>query len=50
MGKERRELEQIVSTLGSVGSGLRDSSELFEMAREENATTLLLSVDTDSKS
>ncbi|WP_137718393.1 peptide chain release factor 2 [Methylobacillus flagellatus] len=47
LGKEKRELELIVGTLIEVDSGLRDSRELFEMAREENDDDTLLSVDSD---
>jgi peptide chain release factor 2 len=49
LGKEKRELEFIVGTLTEVGSGLRDSRELFEMAREENDDATLLGIDADSK-
>ena len=35
LGKERRELESVVSTLVNIGAGVRDASELFEMAFKE---------------
>ncbi|HSG93569.1 MAG TPA: peptide chain release factor 2, partial [Methylotenera sp.] len=49
LGKEKRELEQIVNTLIGVQSGLKDAQELFEMAREENDDDTLLSVAADSQ-
>lgn len=35
LGKEKRSLETIVHTLSSLDSGIQDSLELFEMAKEE---------------
>jgi peptide chain release factor 2 len=49
LGKEKRALELVVNSLQSVESGLNDSCELFEMAREENDDDTLLSVDADSQ-
>jgi peptide chain release factor 2 len=49
LGKEKRELEQVVSTLTSVEQGINDSRDLFEMARAENDNETLLSIDADSK-
>lgn len=48
LGKEKRELELVVSTLIKVESGLHDAQELFEMAREENDDDTLGSVAADS--
>jgi peptide chain release factor 2 len=48
LGKERRELESLVKNLVDIDQGLRDASELFEMAREENDDETLLSVESDS--
>jgi peptide chain release factor 2 len=48
LGKERRELESLVKNLVDIDQGLRDASELFEMAREENDDATLLSVESDS--
>ena len=48
LGKEKRELELVVSTLNSVEQSIQDSRDLFEMAREENDDDTLLSVDADS--
>ncbi|MFJ5445729.1 peptide chain release factor 2 [Methylobacillus methanolivorans] len=49
LGKERRELEFVVKSLTDVDSGVRDSRELFEMAREENDDSTLLSIDSDTQ-
>lgn len=48
LGKEKRELELVVSTLNGVEQSIQDSRDLFEMAREENDDDTLLSVDADS--
>jgi len=49
LGKEKRELEQVVHNLQMLGSGIKDSQELFGMAREENDDDTLLSIDGDSQ-
>jgi peptide chain release factor 2 len=49
LGKERRELEFIVKSLTDVDNGLKDSRELFEMARAENDDDTLYSINADSK-
>lgn len=49
LGKEKRSLELIVHNLQNLEAGLKDSQELFEMAREENDDDTLLSVDADSQ-
>ena len=49
LGKEKRELEFIVSALIEVENGLRDGRELFEMAREENDDATLLGISADSE-
>lgn len=49
LGKERRELEFIVKSLVEVDNGVRDSRELFEMAREENDDDTLQSIDSDTQ-
>lgn len=49
LGKEKRELSLIVDALTSLESGLKDSQELFDMAREENDDDTLLSVASDSE-
>ncbi len=48
LGKEKRSLELIVHNLQSLETNLKDSQELFEMAREENDDDTLLSVDADT--
>lgn len=49
LGKEKRSLELIVHNLQNLEAGLKDSQELFEMAREENDDDTLLSVDADTQ-
>jgi peptide chain release factor 2 len=49
LGKEKRELELIVTTLESLDQSIADSRELFEMAREEGDEGTLLSIANDSK-
>ncbi|MFL9710769.1 peptide chain release factor 2 [Methylobacillus sp. Pita1] len=49
LGKERRELEFVVKSLTDVDNGVRDSRELFEMAREENDDDTLRSIDADTQ-
>ncbi len=48
LGKEKRELSLVVESLTNLEAGLKDSQELFEMAREENDDATLLSISTDS--
>ncbi len=48
LGKEKRSLESVVNTLQSLENGLKDSQELFEMAKEEDDDDTLLSVESDS--
>ncbi|MGY1488461.1 peptide chain release factor 2 [Methylobacillus pratensis] len=49
LGKERRELEFVVNSITEVDNGVRDSRELFEMAREENDDDTLISIDADTQ-
>ena len=49
LGKEKRELDNVVSTLERVQQSLNDSAELFAMAREENDDDTLLSIDADTR-
>lgn len=49
LGKEKRSLELIVHSLQNLESSIKDSQELFEMAREEGDDETLLSVDADTK-
>jgi len=47
LGRERKSLEDVVLVLDRVSSGLKDASELFEMAREENDDETLAAVQAD---
>ncbi|HUQ73755.1 MAG TPA: peptide chain release factor 2 [Burkholderiales bacterium] len=47
LGKEKKTLEGIVGTLGRVGTGLADASELFQLARAENDEATVLGVAGD---
>jgi peptide chain release factor 2 len=49
LGKEKRTLELVVHNLQNLESSIKDSQELFEMAREEADDDKLLSVDADTK-
>ena len=49
LGKEKRSLELVVHNLQNLENGLKDSQELFEMAREEADDDTLLSIDTDTQ-
>ena len=48
LGKEKRSLELVVHNLQNLEAGIKDSQELFEMAREENDDETLQSVEADS--
>ncbi len=48
LGKERRELEGVVKSLVDIDAGIRDASELFDMAKDENDEGTLLSIEADS--
>ena len=48
LGKERRSLEGVVDTLKQLDQGLRDSGDLFEMAKEEGDDATLESVEADA--
>ena len=47
LGRERKSLEDVVLVLDRVASGLKDASELFEMAREEDDDATLAAVQSD---
>lgn len=49
LGKEKRMLEGIVHTLSTLEQGIKDSQELFEMAKEENDDESLASIASDSE-
>ena len=48
LGKEKKSMEAIVESLTSIGSGLRDASDLLEMAREEGDDDTLIAVESDA--
>lgn len=48
LGKEKRDLSLVVENLTQLESGIQDSVELFEMARDEQDDATLLSVEADS--
>src|SRR5205085_1085517 len=47
LGKEKKQLEAIVETLGRVGSGLADAHELFQLARGEGDEPTVMGVAAD---
>ena len=47
LGKERKQLESVVAALTGLGSRLKDSAELFELARGEGDDPTLSAVATD---
>jgi peptide chain release factor 2 len=47
LGKERRSLEETLGTLDSIDTGLRDSRELFTLARAEADEATLQGVESD---
>lgn len=48
LGKEKKSLEAVVDSLTQIDAGLRDASDLFAMAREENDEDTLIAVETDT--
>jgi peptide chain release factor 2 len=49
LGRERKALEGIVSTLTRLNTGLRDARELFEIARSEGDDAALEAIDADAR-
>jgi peptide chain release factor 2 len=47
LGKEKKSLEAVVNTLTKVEAGLRDASDLFAMAREEQDDDTLVAIEQD---
>ncbi|MGZ5097139.1 MAG: PCRF domain-containing protein, partial [Usitatibacter sp.] len=47
LGKERRTLEDVVSTVDRIDAGLKDSAELFTLAKGEGDDATLRSVAAD---
>ncbi len=48
LGREKKALEAIVTTLEKAESGLRDATDLFAMAREEQDEDTLVSIEEDT--
>ncbi len=48
LGKEKKSLETIVDSLTSIHAGLQDTTDLLEMAREENDTDTLIAIEADA--
>ena len=49
LGREKKSLDAVVDGLTLISSGLADSSELFELARDEDDNDMLASVEKDVK-
>jgi peptide chain release factor 2 len=49
LGKEKKALEAIVLTLTQIESGLRDASDLFAMAREEQDEDTIVAIEQDAE-
>ncbi len=47
LGREKKSLETIVSTLTELGAGLHDAQELFELARMDEDDATLLAIEED---
>jgi len=48
LGREKKSLEDVVSTLSALGSGLADSNELFELAAADADDATLESIELDA--
>jgi peptide chain release factor 2 len=48
LGREKKTLESLVFTMEKLDRDLRDASELFSMAREENDDASLRSIEKDA--
>jgi len=49
LGRERKILDAVVSTLTGLDTGLRDAKELFEIARSESDDATLGAIDADAR-
>ena len=49
LGKEKKSLEAVVESLTTIHGGLRDATELLEMAREEDDLDTLVAVEADAE-
>ena len=47
LGREKKQLEGIVTSISGIDSRLRDAADLFALAREENDDDTLVAVETD---
>jgi len=47
LGRERKNLDETVGTLRRIDAGLKDASDLFELARAEDDDATLVAVDSD---
>jgi peptide chain release factor 2 len=47
LGKEKKQLDQVVDTLSALGQSLTDSNELFALAREESDDATLAAIEHD---
>ncbi len=49
LGRERKQLEGVVSVLSAVGDRLRDAAELFELARSDSDDATLVAIEADAR-
>ncbi|QAU35123.1 peptide chain release factor 2 [Janthinobacterium sp. 17J80-10] len=49
LGREKKSLEAIVTSLTEIESGLRDATDLFEMAREEGDEDTVVAIEADAE-
>jgi peptide chain release factor 2 len=49
LGRERKSLESLVHTFGRIDSGLRDATELFEIAKAERDDATLAAIEGDAQ-
>lgn len=49
LGREKKSLEAIVVSLTEIEAGLRDASDLFEMAREEGDDDTIVAIEQDAE-
>jgi peptide chain release factor 2 len=49
IGRERKSLESLVDTFGRIDSGLRDATELFEIAKSERDDATLAAIEGDAQ-
>ena len=49
LGKEKKSLEAIVHTLNEINAGLKDASDLFDMARAEQDDDTIIAIEADAE-